>query len=229
MMHGMKRRDFLRFLTTATCAGAASSGLRARAATPTASGRARPFLLSKNGCGRATGYAETNKIISLNRKTHVAWLDSVSADSAGFFVRIRTLDRTTSGWSPTYTIGEAFDNHGGPALAVKTAQYNIGVPIHYYARINFSAFEQMVDLIGGIDVYVEEEIVDPAYPDEGVGFDPLYIPAEMLQDKILRVILAYTGGVFLLCLFVITFDDELQSRRFPEIDTSRIVLITGLD
>ena len=65
-----------------------------------------PFLLSKNGCGRATGYAETNKIVTVGDRTHVAWLDSV-AD--GFRVRIRTLDRSTRAWSPTHTVGEAFD------------------------------------------------------------------------------------------------------------------------
>jgi LCP family protein required for cell wall assembly len=74
--------------------------------------------------------------------------------------------------------GEAYGYPGGgPALAVKTIQYNLGVPIHYYARFNFTAFEEMVDLIGGIDVYVEEEIDDPAYPDEAYGYDPLYISA----------------------------------------------------
>jgi LCP family protein required for cell wall assembly len=77
-------------------------------------------------------------------------------------------------------LGEAYDYPGGgPALAVKTAQYNLGVPIHYHARFNFTAFEQVVDLIGGIDVYVEEEINDPTYPDEAYGYDHLYIPAGM--------------------------------------------------
>jgi LCP family protein required for cell wall assembly len=76
-------------------------------------------------------------------------------------------------------IGEVYDYPGGgPALAVKTVQYNLGIHIHYYARVNFRAFEEIVDLIGGIDVYVEEEVVDPAYPDDDTpGYDPLYIPA----------------------------------------------------
>ena len=75
-------------------------------------------------------------------------------------------------------LGEAYDYPGGgPALATKTVQYNLGVPIHHYARLNFTAFEQLVDLIGGIDVYVEEEIADSTYPDEAYGYDPLYIPA----------------------------------------------------
>jgi len=75
-------------------------------------------------------------------------------------------------------LGDIYDYPGGgPALAAKTLQYNLGVPIHHYARLNFTAFEQMVDLIGGIDVYVEEEIEDSAYPDEAYGYDPLYIAA----------------------------------------------------
>lgn len=75
--------------------------------------------------------------------------------------------------------GDVYDYPGGgPALAVQTVEYNLGVPIHYYVRANFTAFEKIVDLIGGIDVVVPEEINDPKYPDRNSpGYDPLYIPA----------------------------------------------------
>jgi LCP family protein required for cell wall assembly len=66
---------------------------------------------------------------------------------------------------------------GGPALAIKTVQYNLGIPIHYYIRVNFSGFIKAIDTIGGIEVYVEKEIYDPMYPDSAYGYDPLYIPA----------------------------------------------------
>ena len=66
---------------------------------------------------------------------------------------------------------------GGPALAKKTVQYNLGEPIHYYLRVNFAAFQQVTDLIGGVDIYVEHEIDDPLYPDMNYGYDPLRIPA----------------------------------------------------
>lgn len=75
-------------------------------------------------------------------------------------------------------IGDAYGYPGGgPALAAKTVQYNLGVPIHHYVRVDFGAFVQVVDLIGGIDIYVPEEIYDPTYPDNNYGYDPLYIPA----------------------------------------------------
>ena len=73
------------------------------------------FLLSRRGCGRATGYAESNKIVTWRRRTHVAWLDS---PPEGFRVRVRSCDRHIGEWSPTVTVGDAFDNHGGPALTV---------------------------------------------------------------------------------------------------------------
>lgn len=66
---------------------------------------------------------------------------------------------------------------GGPALAIKTVQYNLGIPIHYYIRVNFSGFIKAIDTIGGIEVYVEKEIYDPTYPDSTYGYEPLYIPA----------------------------------------------------
>jgi LCP family protein required for cell wall assembly len=66
---------------------------------------------------------------------------------------------------------------GGPALAIKTVQYNFGITIHYYLRVNFSGFVEAVDTIGGVDIYVEKEIDDPLYPDNAYGYDPLYIPA----------------------------------------------------
>ncbi len=75
-------------------------------------------------------------------------------------------------------LGELHRGTGsGPALAVETLEYNLGIPIDYYVRINFQAFVTLVDQIGGIDVYVESTIDDPLYPDHAYGYDPLYIEA----------------------------------------------------
>jgi LCP family protein required for cell wall assembly len=70
---------------------------------------------------------------------------------------------------------------GGPALARDTVAYNLGIPIHHYIRLNFTAFEKLIDEIGGIDIYVEKTINDPLYPDEGTGYDPFYLPAGQHQ------------------------------------------------
>ena len=47
---------------------------------------------------------------------------------------------------------------GGPELARKTAEQFIGVPIQYYAQVDFNTFVEFIDRIGGIDVYNDEDL-----------------------------------------------------------------------
>jgi len=65
---------------------------------------------------------------------------------------------------------------GGPALAVKTVEKLLGVPIQYYIQIDFGAFVRMVDEIGGVEIDVPERIkVDPIAqigPDNTVTLEP---------------------------------------------------------
>ena len=110
----MNRRTFIQHTTAFAASGAAAS-LLAKPSEP-----APLHLLSKQGCGRASGYAEANKIITAKSQTHVAWIDSAPE---GFRVRVATLNRATGRWSPTYTIGQAKDNHGGPALTIDSEGY----------------------------------------------------------------------------------------------------------
>lgn len=64
---------------------------------------------------------------------------------------------------------------GGPALAMETVSAFLGVPLNYYVTVNFDAFIEVVDLIGGITIEVPESINDPDYPDSCYGIDPFYI------------------------------------------------------
>lgn len=60
---------------------------------------------------------------------------------------------------------------------MQTVEYNLGVPIHHYILVDFSAVINGINALGGIDVYVPTAINDPTYPSMDYGFDPLYIPA----------------------------------------------------
>jgi len=58
-----------------------------------------------------------------------------------------------------YYLGEAFKlPGGGPALAIKTVEEFVGVPINYYAQIDFGAFVRFIDEIGGVKVDVPKKI-----------------------------------------------------------------------
>ena len=54
---------------------------------------------------------------------------------------------------------------GGPGLAMKTVEQVIGVPVDYYALVDFNAFVRFIDELGGLDMKIREEIViDPIGP-----------------------------------------------------------------
>lgn len=67
--------------------------------------------------------------------------------------------------------------YGGPRLAMQTVEYNFGIPVHHFARVNFNALVKLVDLVGGIDIYVNQDINDQAFPDDNYGYDPFVISA----------------------------------------------------
>ena len=59
---------------------------------------------------------------------------------------------------------------GGPELARKTVEQFIGVPIQYYAQVDFYTFVEFIDLIGGIEIHNDEELrLDPV----GAGKDKI--------------------------------------------------------
>jgi LCP family protein required for cell wall assembly len=61
-------------------------------------------------------------------------------------------------------------------LAKATVRENFGIPIHYYAMVNFSGFEQIVDTIGGINLDVPRPLVDNKFPFLEFGATRVYIP-----------------------------------------------------
>ncbi len=58
-----------------------------------------------------------------------------------------------------YQLGEAYKlPGGGPALAMQTVSEFVGVPIDFYAQVDFSAFIKFIDEIGGVKLDVPEAI-----------------------------------------------------------------------
>ena len=43
---------------------------------------------------------------------------------------------------------------GGPSLTVDTIEQNFGISINNYAEVNFVAFENIIDTLGGVDIYL---------------------------------------------------------------------------
>ena len=61
-----------------------------------------------------------------------------------------------------YAFGE-IKNQGGE-LITKVVENIFELPIHYYVVCDFSGFEEMIDIVDGIKVYVEKSFTDDQFP-----------------------------------------------------------------
>lgn len=62
-----------------------------------------------------------------------------------------------------YAFGQE-KNAQGLKLTKKTTSDLFGLPIHYAIRVDFTGFTKAVDLVGGLDIEVDNAFTDPKYP-----------------------------------------------------------------
>ena len=68
---------------------------------------------------------------------------------------------------------------GGVALLQQTILYNLGLPIHGWARVDFEGFRNVVDIVGGVDLPVscamqDWRLIDPSLDDQNADNWQLY-------------------------------------------------------
>jgi LCP family protein required for cell wall assembly len=58
-----------------------------------------------------------------------------------------------------YKLGEDYKlPDGGAGLAMKTVENLLGVPINFYARVDFNAFKKIIDEIGGVQITIKQRM-----------------------------------------------------------------------
>jgi len=99
---------------------------------------------------------DTMIVVSVNLDTGTVSMLSFPRD---LFVWIPS--GTMQRMNTAFGIGESIGwTDGGFGLLRQTIFYNFGINVHYYARVNFTGFEQIIDTLGGVEV-----AVDCAYQD----------------------------------------------------------------
>lgn len=139
-----------------------------------AENRVNILLIGKGGKGWSGGeLADTIIIASIRPSTHAVAMISLPRD---LYVDIPTLgwrkinNATAHGKATNYP-------GGGEKLMEDVVQTVTGLPIHYYATVDFTAFRDVVDELGGIDVTVEKSLYDPYYPTYDFGYQTVSIDA----------------------------------------------------
>jgi LCP family protein required for cell wall assembly len=111
--------------------------------------------------GEGPSRTDTMMLLTMDPVSRTAGMLSIPRD---LWVNIPGFDYGKI--NTAHYLGELYNlPGGGPGLAVQTAEALLGVDINYYAQIDFAAFENFINQIGGIDVDVPYEItVDPIGP-----------------------------------------------------------------
>lgn len=66
--------------------------------------------------------------------------------------------------------------YGGTDLCIQTIEYNFGIDVDGYAIVNFSTFKNLINAIGGVDVYLTEDEIDYINAQVAQNGQPNYIP-----------------------------------------------------
>jgi len=92
----------------------------------------------------------------------------VRVDPASKHVTMLSIPRDL--WVPLSTGGSAKIDaayaYGGPAAAIATVERNFHVHIDEYAWVGLTGLIKLIDLLGGVDVFVTNPVLDDFYPND---------------------------------------------------------------
>lgn len=111
--------------------------------------------------GEGKDLADAIMVVSLKPSTKQVALMSIPRD---WYMKIGTFG--THRLNAAHSIGAQVGYPGeGPGLLVDTVSQITGQPIHGYMRVDFLAFEKVIDALGGVDIYVYRPFYDFLFKD----------------------------------------------------------------
>lgn len=116
---------------------------------------------------------DTMMLVSIDPETRAIGILSIPRD---LYVQVPGYTELQRINTPM-VFGESRQPGYGPTLLQQTVQLNLGIRVHDFVAVDFQAFIDIVDLIGGIDVTLDYTINDAQYPNMSYGYDPFYLPA----------------------------------------------------
>ena len=118
------------------------------------------LLLGMGGPGHDGPYlTDTIIIASIKPSTNQIAMISIPRDLATYI--------PGRGWRKINHInafGEVDKPTWGAAITAEAIEKMFEVPIHYYLRVDFTAFEQIINEVGGVTVHVDRTFSDAQYP-----------------------------------------------------------------
>lgn len=109
------------------------------------------LLLGSDSRGEDQGRSDSIMIAHYNKKTKQPQIVSIMRDT---FVGIPTQDGLE------YNKINAAYSYGGPEMVRQTIENNFGIPIQYYAVVNFDSFPKIIDVLAprGLPITAEKDL-----------------------------------------------------------------------
>jgi LCP family protein required for cell wall assembly len=118
------------------------------------------LLLGIGGSGHDGPYlSDTNIIMSIKPSTKEVAMISIPRDLA-----VKINNYGVRKINNANAFGELEQSGNGAEYARKVFEETFNISIPYYARVDFEAFKEIIDNVGGITVNVERSFTDLSYP-----------------------------------------------------------------
>lgn len=120
-------------------------------------GRINVLLIAIGGKGhKGENLADTIMVASIDPQTNEAALLSIPRD---LYVQVPGRDYYSK-INAVHAYGESQKENNGPVLLEGLVEDITGLPIHYYVRVDFTAFKSIIDSIGGVNIAIDNSFFD---------------------------------------------------------------------
>ncbi len=141
-------------------------------------GRINILLIGKGGPGHeAPDLTDSLLLASIDPVQNEAALVSVPRDlyvkdGDGYSTKINAIYANAKQESIAANASEDASEDTGLRAIKNSVTEVLGVPVHYYVMVNFQAFEDAINIVGGLTIDVQERLVDPTVAWK-LGGDPV--------------------------------------------------------
>ncbi len=117
-------------------------------------GRVNILLAGYQGNSSTEGaLTDSIMVVSINTKNNTAFTFSIPRD---FYLNVPGIgDEKINAANDNSSFNQSGYFEGGIGQLQKTIEKDLNIPINYYALINYNAFEQAVNAVGGINVNIQ--------------------------------------------------------------------------
>ena len=169
----------------------------------------------------------------LEASTRADTIILLSVDTKTGDVGALSIPRDTRVWSPSRQRWErinALYAHGGAKLVMEAVSQLVGMSVRYYVHTDFNGFEQLVDILGGVEITVEKRM---QYVDKAQGLEiDLYPGTQVLNGAKALQYVRYRDGlgdISLVDPFGESYGGRVErQRKFVEALADKMLSSTGL-